>query len=314
MNSDFSVFDDPIILDKEISDIYKFASHLKNTELPKYQIKMGSFFLQGREGITKPIQYSDESFQLLKGYHNYTFPIHQGEVELSLQLYENTNCHYRINCFGRFNNKSGQLFSINLTKEKDAKGSIFLVQKIKFSDRLKGNTKATKAFRQMKQQVFSELLYKLGFDITETNDLLLGIYDTKSETFLNTTSEKFISDFLMISLLKGHFMGNKGYQLEILPTFNLNPLWLSSDASSDVFPEKIQKRQGSRSIPLSLRFKVLERDRCCKLCGRSPKDGITLHIDHIVPYSLGGLTILENLQALCQECNIGKSNKSLTKY
>ena len=32
------------------------------------------------------------------------------------------------------------------------------------------------------------------------------------------------------------------------------------------------------------------------------------HADHIEPYSLGGLTIIENGQALCPECNLRKGN------
>ncbi|MFB5281804.1 HNH endonuclease [Peribacillus sp. Hz7] len=316
MTIDLSVFEADIIIDNETSDVLKLANQLKHTELSSCQIRIGSFFLQGKKGISKPLQYSHEDFQLLDGYHNYTFPIQEGEVELSLQLYENKNHHYRINCFSRCNDVSGQLFSMNLTTEKDTKGSIFFVQKIKFSERLEGHSEATKAFRRMKQQVFSGMLHKLGFDITETNDLFLGVYDTKTGTFLNTTPEKFISDFLMISLLKGHFMGNKGYQLEILPSYTLDPHWLltTSDSLEDIFPEKIKNRKGNRTIPLSLRFKVLERDRCCKLCGRTPKDGVKLHVDHITPYSMGGATILENLQVLCGECNIGKSNKSSQKY
>jgi 5-methylcytosine-specific restriction endonuclease McrA len=38
-------------------------------------------------------------------------------------------------------------------------------------------------------------------------------------------------------------------------------------------------------------------------------DGVTLHVDHIVPVSRGGLTLDDNLQTLCQECNLGKSNR-----
>lgn len=55
-----------------------------------------------------------------------------------------------------------------------------------------------------------------------------------------------------------------------------------------------------------LRYRVLERDRRCRLCGVGPEDGAKLHIDHIVPYSQGGKTVLDNLQALCQDCNLGK--------
>ncbi|WP_413301041.1 HNH endonuclease [Bacillus sp. 1P10SD] len=314
MENDLSVFEDDLILDKEASEVLRLANIIKSTPLRDCQIKVGSFFLRGKKGILKPLQYSNEDFQLLAGHHDYIFNMQDGDVELSIQLYENVNNHYRINCFSRCNDVSGQLFSMNLTTEKDAKGSIFFTQKIKFSERIEGNAEVTKAFRRMKQQVFSGMLYKLGFEISETNDLYLGVYDTKTQSFLNTTPEKFISDFLMISLLKGHFMGNKGYQLEILPSYNIDPVWQSSSSLETLFPDKILKKRGNRSIPLSLRFKVLERDRACKLCGRTPKDGIKLHVDHITPYSFGGATVLENLQALCEECNIGKSNKSNQRY
>lgn len=60
-------------------------------------------------------------------------------------------------------------------------------------------------------------------------------------------------------------------------------------------------------------WSVLARDKwkCCS-CGRSAKDGITLHVDHIMPRSFGGTNDLKNLQTLCLKCNIGKSNKDST--
>ncbi len=67
----------------------------------------------------------------------------------------------------------------------------------------------------------------------------------------------------------------------------------------------------SRDPSLRLRFNVLKYDNfTCKQCGASPaKDNsVELHIDHIIPWSKGGETILENLQTLCQKCNLGKSN------
>lgn len=71
------------------------------------------------------------------------------------------------------------------------------------------------------------------------------------------------------------------------------------------------KKKKSRSISAKLRYSVLKRDnfRCCA-CGASPaKDpSVELHVDHIVPWSKGGETALDNLQTLCSKCNIGKSN------
>lgn len=60
----------------------------------------------------------------------------------------------------------------------------------------------------------------------------------------------------------------------------------------------------------SLRYDVLKRDNFkCQICGFTAQDGATLHIDHIIPVSKGGKTTMDNLQTLCDRCNIGKSNK-----
>jgi len=66
-----------------------------------------------------------------------------------------------------------------------------------------------------------------------------------------------------------------------------------------------------RTIPLKIRLQVLERDKFrCVFCGKSPATdiGVKLHIDHIIPFSKGGKTTLDNLQTLCYECNLGKGN------
>lgn len=69
-------------------------------------------------------------------------------------------------------------------------------------------------------------------------------------------------------------------------------------------------RQRERSMMTDrLRVTILRRDGSrCKMCGASAAAGATLHIDHITPVSRGGRTVPENLQTLCQSCNLGKSN------
>jgi 5-methylcytosine-specific restriction endonuclease McrA len=62
-------------------------------------------------------------------------------------------------------------------------------------------------------------------------------------------------------------------------------------------------RRTPRDPSVRLRFKVLQRDRfCCCACGASPAKtpGITLHVDHVVPWSKGGETTIDNLQTLCK--------------
>lgn len=68
----------------------------------------------------------------------------------------------------------------------------------------------------------------------------------------------------------------------------------------------------TRSISEKLRLHVYKRDNyVCVICGRSPANerGVILHVDHIVPFSLGGKTELDNLRTLCSKCNLGKSNE-----
>ena len=73
----------------------------------------------------------------------------------------------------------------------------------------------------------------------------------------------------------------------------------------------MKQHKTSRTINLQLRFKVLQRDnfKCCA-CGASPAltHGVQLQVDHIIPWSIGGETVIENLQTLCISCNQGKSN------
>ena len=60
----------------------------------------------------------------------------------------------------------------------------------------------------------------------------------------------------------------------------------------------------------SVRYDILKRDRFkCVICGRSAKDGVKLHVDHIIPVSKGGKTEYSNLRTLCDACNFGKRDK-----
>ena len=67
----------------------------------------------------------------------------------------------------------------------------------------------------------------------------------------------------------------------------------------------------SRTINLRTRFIVFQRDnfKCCA-CGASPaKDpAVELQVDHVIPWSKGGETVVDNLQTLCSRCNLGKSD------
>ena len=72
--------------------------------------------------------------------------------------------------------------------------------------------------------------------------------------------------------------------------------------------------RGPRDPSLRLRFRVLFRDNFrCRQCGRSPATHteVSLHVDHDRAWEHDSPTTYDNLQTLCADCNLGKSNLSL---
>jgi 5-methylcytosine-specific restriction endonuclease McrA len=68
---------------------------------------------------------------------------------------------------------------------------------------------------------------------------------------------------------------------------------------------------------LSLRYQALKQNGAkCQCCGATSASGVTLHVDHIRPRSKAPHLQLElsNLQILCEDCNLGKSNKDDTDW
>lgn len=88
--------------------------------------------------------------------------------------------------------------------------------------------------------------------------------------------------------------------------------WANGGEISPVPEARLRRKKTAktpRRINWRLRAQLLLRDGArCRLCGATPADGARLHVDHIVPWSKDGETILENLQILCHKCNIGKSD------
>lgn len=62
-----------------------------------------------------------------------------------------------------------------------------------------------------------------------------------------------------------------------------------------------------------LRYRILTfHGRRCQCCGATADQGATIQVDHIIPLSVDWSSRLDrdNLQVLCLDCNLGKSNKS----
>lgn len=92
-------------------------------------------------------------------------------------------------------------------------------------------------------------------------------------------------------------------------------VWLIEKAGSAKNPRYIFR--GERAVPLPvgglnqpLRAAVLRRAHGrCGMCGRSiEKHGVVLVVDHKIPKNWGGTDDIDNLWALCEDCNSGKKD------
>ena len=77
--------------------------------------------------------------------------------------------------------------------------------------------------------------------------------------------------------------------------------------------QPVRKEEDCREVRPGLRFRVFYRDKfACVICGRAKMThGVVLHVDHIVSVHDKGKTVFENLQTLCQDCNLGKGKMSI---
>jgi len=104
---------------------------------------------------------------------------------------------------------------------------------------------------------------------------------------------------------------SRGESWIVLDTKGLEDSWLI-EGKPQQRPARKRSSSPSRTISPKLRFEILKRDDfTCKYCGRRAPE-VTLHIDHIEPWSKGGRTESSNLCVACQDCNLGKGARRLT--
>lgn len=138
-----------------------------------------------------------------------------------------------------------------------------------------------KKFKRIENRVFNSLIYK-------EKDFLISL---KLEVYYRSNS--------------GNVNDSRRGKVSFDELINIYNEWQNGNKFEET------KKQERKIMNDDIRYNVLKRDNyTCQICGITAKDGAKLHIDHIVPVSKGGKTVMSNLQTLCDRCNIGKSNKT----
>lgn len=136
-------------------------------------------------------------------------------------------------------------------------------------------------------------------------DRMAAQWDEIDEYYLVVNSSGALAVFLRVG---GHALIERGVAEEYLPEV-IEPQPVAPDGALgfktlDSFPEAARKRAPTPKH----RMRILNRDgRRCRLCGRSADDhvDIELHVHHIRPFAMGGLTEDRNLITLCHTCHNG---------
>lgn len=120
---------------------------------------------------------------------------------------------------------------------------------------------------------------------------------------------KFTIDVILIQTnINGRYIQSKYQNFKADEIVEL--IWLINDKNGsrynnkDIWDAICRVERGK--VSNKLRFLVYNRDgNRCRKCGRY---GGNLEVDHIIPISKGGKSTLDNLQTLCHNCNVEKSD------
>ena len=115
-------------------------------------------------------------------------------------------------------------------------------------------------------------------------------------------------DLFLFFLYGGHAMIEK--HVATIHLANLvNNRECMKDSSHSGFTSVVKNKM--QHVPSKkLRMEILSRDDFrCRSCGRSPAVyiDIELHVHHIIPWGIGGITEKENLITICKTCHDGLS-------
>lgn len=157
-----------------------------------------------------------------------------------------------------------------------------------------GYTK-TKPEREMREG----RLFSHPMDVKNNLENILG----QSCLIINTEN-----DLFSYFLYGGHAMIEKSIAEKHLNNLIKNKESMKHSSHSGF--TTVEKNKMQHAPSKKLRMEILSRDDFrCRSCGRSPTDyvDVELHVHHIIPWGIGGITERENLITICKTCHDGLS-------
>lgn len=147
----------------------------------------------------------------------------------------------------------------------------------------------------------SKELKQLGFSVFER-----GIYRVLYESRGTPLTMAEIRDMLGVEAGQQEHLNRR--MRELYREFDVARKRRGRDTTYELIGRLGKSKAALGGISKKDRAYVLRNQRCDQ-CGRTPTEhGVVLHVDHKIPRDWGGTNDLDNLQALCSECNEGKKN------
>ena len=115
-------------------------------------------------------------------------------------------------------------------------------------------------------------------------------------------------DLFLYLIIGGHGVIEKSLCDQHFPDLTKPKETVRSVSKGFVQAESAPKEWFRRAPTRKERIRILKRDKLrCRICGRSPNDyvDVELHLHHVVPWSIGGLTEDTNLITVCGTCHDG---------
>lgn len=188
-------------------EVKNFAEQLREERLPiTFQIKGHTFQAEYGHGYAinnkgRNLKYNN----LLSNSQEYILKTKGARIPISVQIYTNKRGQYMIYCY----TNRGALFSLNFNIARYYEEDVLLLR-----HHLKISTiKLSPQQREANLQKILLLTEEEGLEI-DGKVVILGRYLYGEGVFKDKSFGQFLLDFVKLSIIKGHFMTNKGYAIK----------------------------------------------------------------------------------------------------